>query len=78
MEPSSSAEAQSYIACLPACHSQEVLKVGVGAHGDSLKVQRDFGFEMDSVLDLSEFANMRLCKDGQLPQKWSLAGKRWR
>ncbi|KAL4437530.1 hypothetical protein ABPG77_003519 [Micractinium sp. CCAP 211/92] len=40
--------------------SETVLKVGVGAHGDALKVCRDFGFEMQGVLCLSEYANARL------------------
>lgn len=53
---------------------QDIVKVGVGAHGDALKVQRDFGFEMGGVLELSEFANARLCTDGVPPIKWSLAG----
>jgi hypothetical protein len=53
-----------------------LLKVGVGAHGDALKIGRDYpGLEMRGVLDLSEFANARLCSDapgGPAPQKWSL------
>ena len=53
---------------------QDILKVGVGAYGDALKVQRDFGFAMEGVLDLSDFANARLCGNGTAPQKWSLAG----
>jgi hypothetical protein len=56
--------------------SAALLKVGVGAHGDALKVQRDFGLVMAGVLDLSEYANARLCGAGAgaaPPQKWSLA-----
>lgn len=49
--------------------------MGVGAHGDALKMQRDFGFQMEGVLDLSDFANRRLCSAGMAPQKWSLAGE---
>ncbi|KAL4452065.1 hypothetical protein ABPG75_007727 [Micractinium tetrahymenae] len=40
--------------------SEAVLKVGVGVHSDALKVCRDFGFEMQGVLCLSEYANARL------------------
>ncbi|PRW57233.1 Werner syndrome-like exonuclease [Chlorella sorokiniana] len=40
--------------------SPDVLKVGVGIHGDSLKIQRDFGIEMQGILCLSEYANARL------------------
>ncbi|GAB4819179.1 hypothetical protein N2152v2_006225 [Parachlorella kessleri] len=53
---------------------KDIVKVGVGAHGDSLKVQRDFGIAMEGVLDLSDYANARLSGDGAAPQKWSLAG----
>lgn len=40
--------------------AQAVSKVGVGAHGDALKVCRDFGFEMRGVVCLSDYANDRL------------------
>ena len=53
---------------------QDILKVGVGAYGDALKVQRDFGFAMEGVLDLSDYANARLSGNGVAQQKWSLAG----
>ena len=43
----------------PLC-PQDLLKVGVGIHGDSLKIQRDFGIEMQGVVCLSEYANARL------------------
>lgn len=47
----------------PPLHAlQAVLKVGVGAHGDALKVCRDFGFEMQGVVCLSEYANARLVR----------------
>ena len=54
--------------------SPSPLKVGVGAHGDALKIGRDFGLDMEGVLDLgSELSNQRLCCGGQAPQRWSLA-----
>lgn len=40
--------------------AQVVLKVGVGIHGDLLKIQRDFGIEMQGTVCLSECANARL------------------
>lgn len=43
----------------PLC-PQDLLKVGVGIHGDSLKIQRDFDIEMQGVVCLSEYANARL------------------
>lgn len=52
------------------------LKVGCGAHGDALKVQRDFGLAMAGVLDLGgDYASGRLAADahGAPPQRWSLA-----
>lgn len=52
-----------------------LLKVGVGAHGDALKMERDFSLTMRGVVDLSEYANARLCGGDEgscAPQKWSL------
>ena len=56
--------------------SEAVTKVGVGLHGDGLKLQRDFGFEPHGVLDLGgAFAHARLAGAGEAaPAKWSLAG----
>lgn len=34
--------------------------MGVGIHGDSLKIQRDFDIEMQGIVCLSEYANARL------------------
>jgi hypothetical protein len=59
--------------------SETVLKAGIGIHGDSLKLERDYGIKMKGLIDLSEAANARLCffsstaKGVQAPQKWSMA-----
>lgn len=34
--------------------------MGVGIHGDALKILRDFGIEMQGIVCLSEYANARL------------------
>ncbi|KAG7673346.1 hypothetical protein Ndes2526B_g03214 [Nannochloris sp. 'desiccata'] len=41
--------------------SETVRKAGIGIHGDSLKVERDYGIKMKGLIDLSEAANARLC-----------------
>lgn len=60
----------------------------MGIHGDSMKMHRDFGLQMQGTVCLSEMANARLVgaatSDGggqaqpeaavPFPQKWSLAG----
>ena len=56
---------------------QNLLKAGVGSHGDALKLERDFALQCKGMVCLSEHANARLCGPGShtLPQKWSLAGE---
>lgn len=49
-----------------------IFKAGVGAHGDALKIGRDYGFAMEGTVDLSEFANTRLGEGAGGPKKWSL------
>lgn len=55
-------------------NSETVRKAGVGIHGDSLKLARDFGIQMQGLMHLSSMANERLCNPeaGILPQKWSM------
>jgi hypothetical protein len=48
--------------------------VGVGIHGDALKMQRDWGLEPHGVVDLSEAAQDRGVFNGEPGAKWSLAG----
>ena len=50
-------------------------QVGVGIHGDALKMQRDWGLEPHGVVDLSETAQDRGVFNGEPGAKWSLAGK---
>ena len=50
-------------------------QVGVGIHGDALKMQRDWGLQPDGVVDLSEAAKDRGVFNGEPGAKWSLAGE---
>ena len=43
----------------PLLPAQEVLKVGVGSHGDAMKLRRDHGLELGGVVCLSDLANQR-------------------
>jgi len=54
--------------------SETVLKAGIGIHGDSLKLERDYGIKMKGLIDLSEAANARLCpSSSSMPKKWSMS-----
>lgn len=48
--------------------------MGVGIHGDALKMQRDWGLAMGGVVDLWEAAQDRGIYHGEPGAKWSLAG----
>jgi hypothetical protein len=50
-------------------------QVGVGIHGDALKMQRDWGLQLGGVVDLSEAAQDRGVCNGEPGAKWSLAGE---
>ena len=43
----------------PLLPAQEVLTVGVGSHGDAMKLRRDHGLELGGVVCLSDLANQR-------------------
>ncbi len=49
-------------------------QVGVGIHGDGLKVQRDWGLPLGGQVDLSDMALDRGITRGGAFSKWSLAG----
>ena len=77
VEPMTLTQTSPTLPSPPLSHSlQAVLKVGVKADGDACKIERDFGFKMDGVVDLSDFARRRLfgCSDTDPSQSWSLAG----
>ena len=49
----------------------------MGISGDAQKLMRDFGLQCDGVVDLSEEANLRMCRpgSGRTPEKWGLASE---
>jgi hypothetical protein len=51
------------------------MQVGVGIHGDALKMQRDWVLQPGGVVDLSEAAQDRGIFNGEPGAKWSLAGE---
>jgi hypothetical protein len=53
--------------------SETVRKAGVGIHGDSLKLERDYGIKMKGLIDLSEVANSRLCSSCPVPPPTAVA-----
>lgn len=56
---------------------QDILKAGVGIHGDAIKLATDYGIEVKGLVCLAEQANMRLKGPGGdriVPQGWSLKG----